>query len=70
MADLVSDCYWFLPAHQHVFVGETIALQAQSVIAHLQQTFVTDVVPHEIDPHTYLGSYMVIWTLRPLATAS
>ena len=37
MADLVGDCYWFPPAHQHVLVGETIALQAKSVIAHLQQ---------------------------------
>ena len=59
MADLVCDCYWCLPSHQHVLVGETIALQAQSVIAHLQQTFVTDLLKYDKYSQTYPGSYMV-----------
>ena len=59
MADLVGDCYWFPPAHQHVLVCETIALQPQSVIAHLQQTYVHDIANYEKYYHTFPGTYIV-----------
>ena len=37
--DLVGDCYWFLPGHQMVFNGETIVLQAQSIIDHTRHLY-------------------------------
>ena len=68
MADLVGDCYWFLPAHQHVVVCNTIALHAQRVIAHLQQTYVSDIIKCEKYYHTYPAPYLVYWSMIDIAT--
>ena len=60
MADLVGDCYWFPPAHRHVLICEIIALQAKSVIAHLQQIYGHDIANYEKD--------IVDWSMMDTAT--
>ena len=58
MADIVGVCYWLPPAHQHVLVGETIALQVQNAIAHLQQIHVHDVDNYEWFYYIFSRTYI------------
>ena len=73
MADLVGDCYWFPPAHQHVLVGETIALQARSsLFIYSKFTFIISLITRSsiilFRVHTF--SIGQCWVLRPSTIAN
>ena len=63
MYDLVGRCFWFTPGFQCVLNGDTIILQARSVIDHIKQASQQD--PELIDRFQdhLSGTYLVIWSM-------
>ena len=64
---LVGDCLWFIPGNQMVINGETIALQAQSIIDHIHQASVPDPALSEIFPDHFAGTHVVFWSMSDAA---
>ena len=65
--DLVGDCYWFIPGYQMVINGETIVLQAQSVIDHVHQASVPDPALSDKFPDHLTGTYVVFRSMLDTA---